>query len=163
MDIKKLIPFGRKNIEVRREDDNPFTMMQREMNRVFDTFNRDWGLGAFPGSSGEFIPRLDVTEDDKAFTVKAELPGMSEQELDLSLSGDVLTLRGEKKEEKEEKNKNHYYCERSYGTFMRTVPLPRQVDTDKASANFNKGVLTITLPKTAAAMDTTRKIAVKTD
>jgi len=162
MDIKSLIPFGKKNIEVRREEENPFAMMQREMNRVFDSFNRNWGLGAFPEFTGSFMPRLDVTEDAKAFTVTAELPGMSEKEIDLSISGDTLTIRGEKKEEKEDKNKNYYYSERSYGTFMRSIPLPRQVETDKVSASFKKGILTITLPKTAAAMESTKKIDVKT-
>ena len=153
MDIKSLIPFGKKNIEVRREEENPFAMMQREMNRVFDSFGRNWGLGAFPEFTGSFMPRLDVTEDAKAVTVTAELPGLSEKEIDLSLSGDTLTIRGEKKEEKEDKNRNYYYSERSYGTFMRSIPLPRQVETDKVSASFKKGVLTITLPKTAAAME----------
>jgi HSP20 family protein len=162
MDIKSLIPFGKKNIEVRREEENPFAMMQREMNRVFDSFNRNWGLGAFPELTGSFMPRLDVTEDAKAFTVTAELPGMSEKEIDLSISGDTLTIRGEKKEEKEDKNKNYYYSERSYGTFMRSIPLPQQVETDKVSASFKKGVLTITLPKTAASMESTKKIDVKT-
>jgi len=160
MDIKSLIPFGKKNIEVRREEENPFAMMQREMNRVFDSFNRNWGLGAFPEFTGSFMPRLDVTEGAKAFTVTAELPGMNEKEIDLSVSGDTLTIRGEKKEEKEDKNKNYYYSERSYGTFMRSIPLPRQVETDKVSASFKKGVLTITLPKTAAAMESTKKIDV---
>jgi len=161
MDIKNLIPFGKKNIEVRREEENPFAMMQREMNRIFDSVNRNWGLGAFPEFTGSFMPRLDVTEDSKAFTVTAELPGMSDKDIDLSLSGDTLTIRGEKKEEKEEKNKNYYYSERSYGTFLRSIPLPRQVETDKVSASFKKGVLTITLPKTAAAVDSTKKISVK--
>ena len=163
MEIKNLIPFGKKNIEVRREEENPFAMMQREMNRIFDSFNRNWGVGAYPDVTGSFMPRLDVTEDAKAFTVTAELPGMNEKEIDLSLSGDTLTIRGEKKEEKEDKNKNYYYSERSYGSFMRSVPLPRQVATDQVSASFKKGVLTITLPKTAAALEATKKIDVKSN
>jgi HSP20 family protein len=105
---------------------------------------------------------LDVSEDLSAFTVTAELPGMSEKEIDLSISGDTLTIRGEKKEEKEDKNKNYYYSERSYGTFMRTIPLPQQIETNKVSASFKKGVLTITLPKTTAAVESTKKIEVKT-
>jgi len=163
MEIKNLIPFGKKNIEVRREEENPFAMMQREMNRIFDSFNRNWGVGAYPDVTGSFMPRLDVTEDAKAFTVTAELPGMNEKEIDLSISGDTLTIRGEKKEEKEDKNKNYYYSERSYGSFMRSVPLPRQVATDQVSASFKKGVLTITLPKTAAALEATKKIDVKSN
>src|SRR5512137_851319 len=129
MDIKNLIPFGKKNIQVRREEENPFSLMQREMNRVFDSFGRNWGLGAFPEFTGSFMPRLDVTEDAKAFTVTAELPGMSEKEIDLSISGDLLTIRGEKKEEREEKHRNYFYSERSYGTFVRSIPLPAQIET----------------------------------
>jgi HSP20 family protein len=162
MDLKNLIPFGKKDLQIRREDDSPFTAMQREMNRMFDVFNHNWGLGAFPEFTGAFMPRLDVTEDAKAFTVTAELPGMTEKDIDLSISGDTLTIRGEKKEEKEDKNKNYYYSERSYGSFLRSVPLPRQVETDKVSASFKKGVLTITLPKTAEAAEATKKIDVKT-
>jgi HSP20 family protein len=162
MDLKNIIPFGKKNIEVRRENENPFAMMQREMNRIFDSFNQNWGLSSFPEFTGSFMPRLDVTEDLSAFTVTAELPGMSEKEIDLSISGDTLTIRGEKKEEKEDKNKNYYYSERSYGTFMRTIPLPQQIETNKVSASFKKGVLTITLPKTTAAVESTKKIEVKT-
>ncbi|HUI44497.1 MAG TPA: Hsp20/alpha crystallin family protein [Nitrospirota bacterium] len=161
MDIKNLIPFGRKNIEVRREEENPFAMMQREMNRLFDSFSQNWGLGAFPEFTGSFMPRLDLTEDAKAFTVTAELPGMTDKDIDLSIAGDTLTIRGEKKEEKEDKNKNYYYSERSYGSFLRSIPLPRQVETDKVSASFKKGVLTVTLPKTAAAVAATKKISVK--
>ena len=136
--------------------------VQREMNRIFDSFNRNWGLGAYPEFAGSFMPRLEVSEDGKAFTVTAELPGMSEDEIDLSISGDVLTIRGDKKEEKEDKNKNYYYSERSYGSFMRAIPLPGQVQADKVSASFKKGVLTITLPKTTAAIESSKKIAVKT-
>ncbi len=106
------------------------------------------------------MPRLDMTEDAKAFTVTAELPGMSEKEIDLSLSGDTLTIRGERGEGD---NKSNFYSERSYGSFMSLIPLPRQVDTDKVSASFKKGVLTITMPKTAAAEGELKKISVKTE
>lgn len=163
MDIKSLIPFGKKNVDIRREEENPLAMMQHEMNRMFDSFNRNWGFGAFPDLSGAFMPRLDVTEDAKVFTVTAELPGMSEKEIDLSISGDTLTIRGEKKEEKEDKNRNYYYSERSFGSFMRSIPLPRQVDTEKVAASYKKGILTIILPKTTAAIEATKKISVKTD
>jgi HSP20 family protein len=163
MDIRNLIPFGKKNIDVRRVKENPFAVMQSEMNRMFDAFNKHWGIGAFPEMTGTFMPRLDVTEDAKVLTVTAELPGMSEKEIDLSISGDALTIRGEKKEEKEDNNKNYYYSERSYGSFTRTIPLPRQVETDKVTASFKKGVLTITLPKTSAAGDGAKKISVKAD
>src|SRR5512147_1294609 len=163
MDIKNLIPFGKKNVAVRREDDNPFAMMQREMNRIFDSFTRNWGEDAFPAAFGSFTPRMDMTEDAKAFTVTAELPGMSDKDIDLSLSGDTLTIRGEKKEEKEENGKNYFYSERSYGSFSRSIPMPRQIDAAKVAASFKKGVLTITLPKAAAAMEELKRISVKTE
>ena len=163
MDIRTLIPFGKKDVAVRREDENPFTMMQREMNRIFDSFTRNWGLGALPETYGSFTPRMDVSEDARAFTVMVELPGMSDKDIDLSISGDTLIVRGEKKEEKEEKGRNYYYSERTYGFFSRSIPLPQQVDVDKVSAGFKKGVLTITLPKTAAAMEELKKITIKTE
>jgi len=109
------------------------------------------------------MPRLDVTEDAKSLTVTAELPGMSDKDIDISISSDTLTIRGEKKDEKEDNNKNYYYSERSYGSFLRSIPLSQQIDTDKVSANFKKGVLTITLPKTVSAMDATKKISVKAE
>lgn len=163
MNIKNLIPFGKKNIAVNREEENPFLLMQREMNRLFDTFSGTWGLDSFPALDGSFSPRMDMTEDSKAFTVTAEMPGMSEKDIDLAISGDTLTIRGEKKEEKENKGRNYYYSERSYGTFSRTIPLPVQVDVDRVTANFKKGVLTVTLPKTAGLADMTKKISVKTE
>jgi HSP20 family protein len=163
MNIKNLIPFGRKNIAVSREVDNLFLLMQREMNRLFDTFSGTWGLGSFPTLDESFSPRMDMAEDSKAFTVTAEMPGMSEKDIDVAISGDTLTIRGEKKEEKENQGRNYYYSERSYGTFSRTIPLPIQVDVDRVTANFNKGVLTIALPKTAESADAMKKIAVKTE
>lgn len=163
MDITNLIPFGKKNVAVRRDEENPFAMMQSEMNRIFDSFTRSLGVDTFPAVYSAFTPRLDVTEDAKAFTVTAELPGMSDKEIDLSIAGDTLTIRGEKKEEKEEQGKNYFYSERTYGSFSRSIPLPRQIEADKVAASFKKGVLTITLPKTAAAMEKLKKISVKTE
>ena len=163
MDIKNLIQFGKKNVIVRRDEENPFAMMQREMNRVFDSFMRNWDVDALPAVNSSFSPHLDVTEDAKAFTVTAELPGMSDKDIDLSMTGDTLTIRGEKKEEKEEKGKNYFYSERSYGSFSRSIPMPRQIDAAKVAATFKKGVLTITLPKTAAAMEELKRISVKTE
>jgi HSP20 family protein len=162
MNFKELIPFGKKNIAVRREEENPFTVMQREMNRLFDSFSDTWGFGSFPALDGSFSPRMDMAEDPKAFTVTAEMPGMSDKDIDLSISGDTLTIRGEKKVEKEDKGRNYYYSERSYGTFSRTIPLPVQVEAERVTASFKKGVLTITLPKAAGAVDTMKKIPVKT-
>jgi HSP20 family protein len=102
---------------------------------------------------------VDVAEMEDEIKVSAELPGLDNEDIDVSLSDDVLTISGEKKEEKEEKGKNYYRSERSYGAFRRDIPLPSQVDADKVDAVFQKGVLTITLPKTAEAK--AKKVTVK--
>ena len=162
MNISNLIPFGKKHVSVRREEEHPFVTMQREMNRIFDAFNRNLGFDGFPEPYASFSPRMEVFEDAKALTVTAELPGMSEKDIDVSLAGDTLTIRGEKKEETEDESGSCYYSERSYGAFNRAIPLPRQVDAEKISAHFKKGVLTITLPKTAEAANETRKVPVTT-
>jgi HSP20 family protein len=124
------------------------------MNRLFDDFFGGWGLAPFrefPERWDTFSPRMDMVEGDKEVTVSAELPGMDEKEIGVSLSHGVLTISGEKQEKKEDKGKNYYRMERSYGSFQRSVPLPGEVDEAKVEATFKKGVLTITLPKTAAA------------
>lgn len=162
MALKDLIPFGRKN-EPPKNPDHPFTGLQREMNQLFENFFRGFSLAPFEENYGvTFMPRVDVAEDDKAVTVKVELPGMSENDIDVSISKDALTLRGEKREDKEEKGKNFYRRERNYGSFSRTVPLPAGIDTDKVEAGFKKGILTVTLPKTQQAARASKKIPVKT-
>lgn len=129
------------------------------MNKLFEDFSR----GFEPLSLREgFMPRVDVSEDEKDVHVQAELPGMDEKDIDLSLSSGVLTIKGEKRTEHEEKKKNYYRIERSYGAFQRTVPMPCEVDPDKIAATFSKGVLNVKLAKTAAAQQQIRKIPVKT-
>ena len=106
-------------------------------------------------------PAVDITEDAAAYKVTAELPGMSEKEIEVVLSDDTLTLKGEKRQEKEQKEKNFYLSERSYGSFQRSFTLPDGVDRDKIAADFSKGVLTISMPKTAKAKEAEKKIEVK--
>jgi HSP20 family protein len=106
-------------------------------------------------------PAMDIAEKDKAYQVTAELPGLDEKDIDVTVSDNVLTIKGEKKEEKEEKEKNYYLSERRYGAFQRSFDLPSGVDTAKIEAQFAKGVLTITLPKSAEAQKKQRKIDVK--
>lgn len=105
-------------------------------------------------------PAVDVSEDDKGFKVTAELPGLDEKNIEVSVTNHRLSIKGEKRQEKEEKDKNHYLSERSYGSFTRSFNLPEGVDTDKIVAEFSKGVLTVTLPKTAEAQKQ-KKIDVK--
>lgn len=163
MAIRDLVPFGKKNVPVRREDDNPFAVLRREMDSLFDNFFRGFDLEPFESRLGAFNPKVDVTENDKEIKISAELPGMDEKDIDVSIQKDVLTIKGEKKEEKEDKGKDYYRMERSYGSFSRSVPLPVEVETDKVEAKFKKGVLSITLPKTAKAVAETKKIAVKVE
>jgi HSP20 family protein len=106
-------------------------------------------------------PAVDITEGDAAYKVTAELPGMSEKEIEVVVSGGMLTLKGEKRQEKEKKEKNFYLSERSYGSFQRSFYVPDGVDRDKIAADFSKGVLTITMPKSAKAMEQQKKIEVK--
>jgi|TARA_R110002072_G_scaffold84217_3_gene190878 HSP20 family protein len=166
MQIKDLIPWGRDKDEVsRRSDDkeNPLINLQRDINRVFDNF---WNRFERPfGGSNGFLsvgtPSTDVSDSDDAIEISVELPGMDEKDIEVSLSRDVLTIRGEKKAEKEEKKKGFYLSERSYGAFYRSVPLPPGVDTEQTKAEFKQGVLTITLPKTAEAQAEVKRIEVK--
>jgi HSP20 family protein len=144
-----------------------------EMDRLFDRFAGGFGFPSLrrmfdiePAwrSAGSFsfaTPAIDMSEDEKAYKISAELPGLDARDIDISLSGDMLVLKGEKRQEKEEKDKNYYVSERAYGSFQRAFELPASVDRDKVAADFAKGVLTITLPKTAQAQKPQKKIEVK--
>ena len=154
MENKSLAPGRRERALAERE---PFAVLRREMDALFDGFFSEFGGAAKTLQS--FTPRIDVTENEKEVRITAELPGVEEKDVEVSLSGDAITIKGEKREEKEEKGEQ-YRFERSYGSFRRTFSLPCEVDADKASAAFKKGVLTVTLPKTANAAKT-KKIAVK--
>lgn len=163
MTIRNLIPFGKKGVPVKREDDNPFSLLRREMDSLFENFSNGFAPGSFEGRFGAFSPKVDVTESDKEIKVSAELPGMDEKDIDISLHNNMLSIRGEKKEEKEDKGKDYYRMERSYGSFSRTIQVPAEVEADKVEATFKKGVLSISLPKTARAVEETKKIAVKVE
>lgn len=147
----------------RRDREHPFLTIQREMNRLFDEFFRGFDLTPFEESTGRFTPAIDIKEDEKEYTVKVELPGMDEKDVEVILGDNTLTIKGEKKEEKEEKDKNYYYMERTFGAFQRTIPLPADIDSQKADARFKKGVLTISLPKTEEARAKGKKIAIKAE
>jgi HSP20 family protein len=166
-------------VEVKKTNPAPvpdaWQSFRGEMDRLFDRFAGGFGFGlpsfrrlfdVEPTSRRESsfsfaAPAIDVTEDDKTYKITAELPGLEQKNLDVTISGDMLTLKGEKHHEKEEKDKNHYLSERAYGSFQRSFALPESVDRDKISADLSKGVLTITLPKTAEAQKPQKKIEVK--
>src|SRR5215472_18448261 len=142
-----------------------------EMDRVFDRFGRGFGFPslrrmfdvepAWRSSFSFSMPAIDMSEDDKAYKISAELPGIDAKDIDVSVSGDTLVLKGEKRQEKKEKDKNYHFSERSYGSFQRSFQLPSSVDRNKVAADFSKGVLTITLPKTAEAKKPVKKIEVR--
>jgi HSP20 family protein len=164
MAIRDLIPWRKERVPVRRQEQEPFLTLQQEMNRMFDEFLGDWGaqlpaLWREPWTS--FSPRVDVTETEEEVRVEAELPGLDAEDIDVSLSRNVLTISGEKKHEKEEREKGYYRSERTYGAFKRSLTLPEAVDFNRANATFEKGVLTIAFPKTAQAQER-KKIEVKT-
>lgn len=167
--MKYLIPWRKKGtIGLRRELSNPFEVLHREMNELFDTFMREFGGGGLPSlwsepMVGRIHPRFDVAETEDAIQVTAELPGLDEKDIQVTLDNNILTVRGEKKQEREEKKKNYYMSERSYGEFQRVIPLPTEVEADKVKAHFKKGVLNITLPKTQKALTEGRRIQIRTE
>jgi HSP20 family protein len=130
------------------------------MNRMFENFWLE-PFGAFEEWPGAFVPTVDVTEEDKEVRISAELPGMDEKDIDVTVRNNILTIQGEKKQEQEEKQKGFYRKESSYGTFRRVIDLPAEVDESKAEAEFKKGILRIRLPKTAEAQTKTKKIKIK--
>ena len=152
---------------------DPWQAFRTEMDRLFDRFTGGFGFpsvrklfdveplwrdDALPGMT---LPAIDVSEDDKAFKITAELPGMSEKDIDVTVTGDLVVLKGEKRQEHEEKGKNRYLAERSYGSFQRSFYLPEGVARDKVTAEFTNGVLTVMLPKTVEAQAQQKKIEVK--
>jgi HSP20 family protein len=152
---------------------HPFESLRSEIDRVFEDFGRGFGQFPFGRSSfalepfwraetsiGAALPAVDVVEKADGFQITAELPGLDEKDVEVKVADDVLTITGEKKEEKEEKKKDYYRSERRYGAFQRAFELPPGVDQAKIAASFQKGVLTITLPKSAEAQQKEKKIAI---
>lgn len=160
MAIRDLIPWKREQLPVRREEPDPFLSFRQEMDRMFDEFFEGRALAPWSKEWSGFDPRVDVVETDQEVKVTAELPGLDAKDVDVTVSRNLLTLKGEKKQEHEEKGEGYYRSERSYGSFERSISLPSTVETDQADAAFDKGVLTITFPKTAAKTSK-KQIAVK--
>jgi HSP20 family protein len=146
-----------------REPTNLFDSFRQEMDKLFDDFFGGFDLRPFPTKPDTFIPQIDVVDTDKEIRLSAELPGMDDKDIEVSLTNDTLIIRGEKKEDTERKGKGYYHSERTYGSFTRTVPLPIEVDTANVEASFKKGVLTIRLPKTNQAIGKAKTIAVKAE
>jgi HSP20 family protein len=158
MDFKSLMPFGRRDLA---SGEDPFSSMRREMDRLFDDMTKGMSLARPAFGMGIMQPRVDVKETDKGIEVHAELPGVDEKDVEVSFADGMLTIRGEKKQDREEKEKGYYLMERSYGSFMRQIPMPLDVDEDKVEAKFDKGVLSVVLPKSPRAEAKTKKIEIK--
>ncbi len=170
--------------DAKDRESHPMLQLQEEMNRTFENFwnrmNRSMpgfarsetgasGPGVpSPGSFGSFgfpfngaTPRSDVVETDDGIEVTLELPGLNEDDIEVTMTDDVLTVKGEKKVERQDSKKGFYLSERSYGAIHRSIPLPPGVDTQKAEASFRNGVLTVRLPQSEEARARVRRIDVK--
>ncbi|MET0365306.1 MAG: Hsp20/alpha crystallin family protein [Sphingobium sp.] len=170
MAFRDLIPWSRQenrlpvpvpvSAERGRDDEtHPLLSLHREVNRLFDDVFRGSGAPSWVGFDRSFAwPNLELGETDKEVRITAELPGLDEKDVDVMLDEGVLTLRGEKKAEVEDKDRS--YTERGYGRFERRIGLPHGIERDKANATFRNGVLTITLPKLKTANEDVRRIPI---
>ena len=157
---------------------SPLMDLRSEIDRLFSDFSSrfpamgaggslfDWDPFRVAGKSGGAVatftaPHVDLTETDKSYEIVAELPGLDEKDVTVEFTDNVLTVSGEKREEKEEKKKDYHLSERRFGSFKRSFRLPGDVDESKADARFEKGVLRVVLPKSAAPKPKTKKIEVK--
>lgn len=163
MKVRNLLPdVARKT---KTDIDHPFYSLQREMNSLFDNFFRGFEVAPHRFAAGGmevFSPSVDVKENEKEFIIKAELPGVEEKDIDVTVTNDSVTIKGEKKEEKEDKDKNYYYMERSYGSFCRVIPLDAEIESGKAEARFKNGILDIKIPKDQSAKAKGTKVSIKT-
>jgi HSP20 family protein len=144
---------------------DPFMSLHRQMNRLFDDAFRG-STGQMPSSQGQggeggmLMPHMDVSETDRELKICAELPGVSEKDVDIRLEDDVLVIRAEKKFERKDEKENYHFIERSYGTFQRALRLPGPIDPDQVQARFENGVLTVTVPK-SEQQERSRRIQVQ--
>jgi len=134
----------------RESNSHPLALLPGEMNGFFDDFFRGFSLDFPYRTAQKFQPSINVRDNENNITVTAELPGLSEDDIEVTLHDDVLEIKGEKKEEHEEKHDNYYARERSYGSFSRRIGISVGVDSEHITTSFDKGVLTLTLPKTVA-------------
>jgi HSP20 family protein len=163
MTFRNLSPFkGRKNLAERQTLGSPITSLQQEIDGLFEDFFSGWGVRPSQGLEvSTFVPRIDMQEDDRQIRITAELPGVREQDIRVTSLDDRLLIEGEKKSESEENSQGYYRSERFYGIFRRELPLPREIDLQKAEAQFENGVLTLTLPKAESAQKEARTIPIK--
>lgn len=187
MDIKKLAPWnwlkkeedeGGTTVPVKRPEDqtynyagratNPILLLHREMDRLFDDAFRGFGLSPFRSDlftpltgSGLIKPQVDIAATEKDYSITVEVPGVSEKDVNVEIANNTMTIRGEKKQEKEEKEKNYYRVERSYGSFQRVLSLPEDANQADIKATFKNGVLTIKVPRKALLKADVKQIEIK--
>jgi HSP20 family protein len=162
MAVRDLIPWSRnQETAPTRGNYDPFMTLHREMNRLFDDVFRGFGgAGLSPLMEGQFgWPKLELSESDKTLTISAELPGMTEKDVQIEIANGVLIISGEKKSERKDEGK--YFSERYYGSFRRQIAI-EDVEEDKAEASFKNGVLTISLPKSENPRTGVKRIAINT-
>jgi HSP20 family protein len=163
MNRRQLIPWRREERPLSMIEESPFQALWQDVNNTFDKFFNEFGERPFALETSSFSPSVNVNESDKWFTVTAEVPGVAEDDIDVTLTQNVLTIKGEKKVEEKEEKDGYYHFERRFGSFSRSIPLPPNVvDQDHVTAKFEKGVLTITLPKLEEAQQIMKRIPVKT-
>ena len=158
MDVRSLVPFGGRS-NLARSDFYPFDAFRRQLDGLFFDFARSLTVPAEIAAGAVLAPRMEVTETDKEIDISAELPGLERKDVDISLDGNVLTIRAEKKVESEQKDKNVHVAERSYGVFYRVIELPARIDPSTVEATMSNGVLKIRIPK--PAQTEAKKIDVK--
>jgi HSP20 family protein len=158
MALTDLMPWSRNRAlnPSRAGEDDPFATLQRSMNRIFDDFSANFGLPAISRGAWSAWPRLEIRESGNEVTITADLPGMEEKDIELSLQDGVLTLKGEKKSESD----GALYSERWHGQFQRSIQLP-EIDPDKVNAAFKNGVLTVTVAKKPEAQTAVKRIPIK--
>lgn len=177
---KDIIPWGRKSDETQvqeeRNEMETFDSLHREINRVFDSFWNDFrgfptygsllnrvdrGLGQ--SWTRSFSPKFNINETEKDISIDVELPGLSENEVNVDLEDGVLTISGEKKFQKEDKKDNYHLVEHSYGSFRRSVRLPEGIKEDAIEAKMKNGVMQIHIPKEESAIKKSKRIEIKKD
>ena len=159
----KITPHPKRSRTVARVSEaNPLISLRNNIDRMFDSFLRGFDIDPFAPTASLFNPNVDIADTGKEIKVTVELPGMNEKDIDVSVTRDSLTIRGEKKDETEEKNASYHRMERVYGFFSRTIPLPVEVNVDAAKADYKNGVLAINIPKTEKTLKEAKKIPVKT-
>ena len=162
MSVRDIIPWRRReNADALASRDffnDTFMKLHEDMNKLFDNFFTNTGLERSMNSGFAWSPSVDVKETESSIEVSAELPGLGEDDIEVSLDNDSLVLRGEKREEREENTEGFHRVERSYGSFYRRIPVPAAVDEEKIEAKFEKGVLKVMLPKTEKAVEKSNKI-----